>query len=139
MANFKILDDTFGAVQILDGRKTDVLVLQEDKISYVLQGKNLLTDAEGSGQLTSVPEVLANQIARTEEFGISNNPESYAVYGVNKYFIDEKRGAVLQLVGSSAQNEQLKIISDFGMRSWFRDAFNGTSTGTLQLDLIHKS
>ena len=129
LANFKILDDTFGAVQILDGRKTDVLVLQEDKISYVLQGKNLLTDAEGSGQLTSVPEVLANQIARTEEFGISNNPESYAVYGVNKYFIDEKRGAVLQLVGSSAQNEQLKIISDFGMRSWFRDAFNGTLTG----------
>ena len=107
----------------LDGRETDVLCLQEDKISYVLAGKNLLTDATGGGAVTSVPEVLGTQIARIEEYGISFNPESYAKWGSNKFFTDAKRGAVLQLKGTSAQNEQLKVISESGMRSWFRDLF----------------
>ena len=73
------------------------LVLQEDKISYVLAGKDLLTDASGGGQLTSVPSVLGKQIARIENYGISNNPESFAVWGESKYFTDAKRSAVIHL------------------------------------------
>ena len=49
LANFKGLEDIYGPIQILDGRKTDILVLQEDKISYVLSGKNLLSDAAAGG------------------------------------------------------------------------------------------
>lgn len=123
LANFKILEDSFGGIQILHSRKTDILVLQEDKISYVLSGKNLLTDAIGGGALTSIPEVLGTQISRIEEYGISKNPESFASWGANKYFTDAKRGVVLTLKGSSAQNEQLEIISQYGMRGWFRDTF----------------
>ena len=44
-------------MQILDARKTDILTLQEDRISYVLAGKNLLSDATGGGAVTSIPEV----------------------------------------------------------------------------------
>ena len=105
------------------GRETDVLVLQEDKISYVLAGKNLLSDAVGGGDVTSIPEVLGTQIARTEEYGISDNPESYAEYGYDKFFTDAKRGVVIQLRGSGAQNEQLNVISDQGMSTWFRELF----------------
>ena len=123
LLNFKPLEEEFGLVMKLDGRETDVLCLQEDKISYVLAGKNLLSDATGGGAVTSVPEVLGTQIARIEEYGISFNPESYAKWGSNKFFTDAKRGAVLQLKGTSAQNEQLKVISESGMRSWFRDLF----------------
>ena len=123
LLNFKPLEASFGEINKIDGRKTDVLVLQEDKISYVLSGKNLLSDASGGNVLTSVPEVLGEQIARIEDFGISNNPESFASYGVDKFFTDSKRGALLQLKGSSASNEQLTVISEFGMRSWFRDLF----------------
>jgi len=123
LSNFKPLEDEFGPVQILHGRKTDILVLQEDKISYVFAGKNLLTDATGGGAVASVPEVLGTQIARIEEYGISNNPESFVVWGSNKYFTDAKRGAVINLVGMAAQDERLKLISEAGMRSWFRDLF----------------
>ena len=43
LANFKPLEETYGDVEILFARETTLLlVLQEDKISYVLQGKNLL-------------------------------------------------------------------------------------------------
>jgi hypothetical protein len=123
LLNFKPLEDSYGPITVLDGRETDILVLQEDKISYVLQGKNLLSDSTGGGAVTSVPEVLGTQIARIEDYGNSNNPESYAVWGADKFFTDAKRGAVLQLKGTSAQSEQLQVVSEFGMRSFFRDFF----------------
>lgn len=123
LLNFKPLEDNYGPITLLDGRETDILVLQEDKISYVLTGKNLLSDSAGGGTVSSVPEVLGTQIARIEEYGNSNNPESFAKWGSNKFFTDAKRGAVLQLTGGSAQNEQLTVISEAGMRGWFRDLF----------------
>lgn len=123
LLNFKPLEESYGPVYIIDGRETDILALQEDKISYVLTGKNLLSDSTGGGVISSVPEVLGTQIARIEEYGISENPESYVKYGMDKYFTDAKRGAVLQLKGSSGQNERLTVISEQGMRSYFRDLF----------------
>tara|TARA_R100001594_G_scaffold1063_3_gene4508 strand:+ start:4088 stop:9868 length:5781 start_codon:yes stop_codon:yes gene_type:complete len=126
LLNFKTLEDSFGHIQILSGRETDVLVLQEDKISYVLAGKNLLSDSEGGGDIASIPQVLGTQIARTEDYGISKNPESYCEYGYDKYFTDQKRGAILRLRGSSSKSEQLDVISEYGMRSWVRDVFNGS-------------
>jgi len=124
LLNFKPLQNSFGPIYILDARQTDVLTLQEDKISYVLAGKNLLSDAAGGGAVTSVPEVLGTQIARTEKYGISFNPESYIQWGYNRYFTDSKRGAVIELKGASSESDQLTVISEFGMGTWFRDLFN---------------
>lgn len=123
LANFKDLERRFGSIQKLSGRQTDILVLQEDKISYVLAGKNVLSDAAaGGGSIAAIPEVLGNQIARIEEYGISLNPESYVDWGFYKYFTDQKRGAVIQLAGDGP-NEQLEVVSNQGMRPWFRDLF----------------
>ena len=122
--DYKKLEASFGDIYILDGRQTDVLVLQEDKISYVLAGKNLLSDSAAGGAITSVPEVLGTQIARVEKYGISFNPESYVHWGYNRYFTDTKRGVVINIVGDSMQQDALSIVSDIGMRTWFRDEFN---------------
>jgi hypothetical protein len=123
LLNYKNLELSFGEIFILDGRETDVLVLQEDKISYVLAGKNLLSDSAAGGVITSVPEVLGTQIARTEKYGISFNPESYVQWGYDRFFTDTKRGAVIQLRGDSYSNEQLSVVSEMNMRTWFRDEF----------------
>ena len=125
LLNFKNLEEVFGPIQIISGRETDILTLQEDKISYVQEGKNLLSDAAGGSAVTSVPEVLGKQIARVEEYGISQNPESFVQYGFNKFFTDSKRGALIQLRGSGT-TEQLSVISEIGMRSFFRDLFIGS-------------
>ena len=69
--------------------------MQEDRISYVLSSKNVITDSTGGGAIASVPEVLGTQVARIEEYGISFNPESFAQWGHNMYFTDTKRSAVL--------------------------------------------
>jgi len=125
LLNFKNLEEVFGPIQIISGRETDILTLQEDKISYVQSGKNILSDAAGASAITSVPEVLGKQVARVEEYGISQNPESFVQYGFNKFFTDSKRGALIQLRGSGT-SEQLSVISEIGMRSFFRNLFIGS-------------
>jgi hypothetical protein len=126
LSNFKHCEGSFGEIQLLDGRNTDVLTLQEDKISYVLAEKNLLSDASAGGIITATPEVLGTQIARTEKYGISFNPESYVQWGFDRFFTDAKRGAVIQLKGGDSQTEQLVAISEQNMRTWFRDKFNSS-------------
>lgn len=113
-ANFKYLDGEFGSIQKLYARDTDLLVFQEDKVSSVLYGKNLLSDAVGGGQVVSVPEVLGTQIAFPGEYGISMNPESFAVWGTDIYFTDAKRGVVIGLIGN-----QMAEISANGMQDYF--------------------
>jgi hypothetical protein len=128
LLNYKYLESSFGYIYVLDGRETDVLCLQEDKISYVLAGKNLLSDAGAGRALTAVPEVLGTQIARTEKYGISHNPESYVQWGADRYFTDTKKGAVIHIQGDSMQSDQLRVVSEFGMRTWFRDEFINSQT-----------
>ncbi len=123
LANFSDLEKSFGNIGILHARETDLLVLQEDRVSYVLQGKNLLSDSVGGGAITSVPEVLGTQIARNEEYGISSDAETFVHFGNEVYFTDSKRGAVLNLVGGSFKQDKLVPISELGMRSFFRDTF----------------
>ena len=128
LLNFKACEQSFGPIMKMQARETDILVLQEDKISYVLSGKNLLSDAGGGSSLTSVPQVLGTQIARIEEYGISQNPESFSIYGAEKFFTDAKRGVVVKLLGAGGQQDRLEIISNEGMRPWFRDLFQVSFT-----------
>ena len=69
--------------------------------------------------------MLGTQVARVEEYGISSNPESFATYGAFKFFTDAKRASVIMLRGAG-QQEQLNVVSDIGMRSYFRDLFIGS-------------
>lgn len=118
LVNWKDCEKSFGPINVLHARKTDILVLQEDKISSVLVGKNILSDAAGGGAVTSNLEVLGTQVSRVEEYGISSNPESFVVYGYDSYFTDTKRNVVLNLRG-----EELTPISSLGMTNWFRSQF----------------
>jgi hypothetical protein len=115
-ANFKNLDKQYGPIQKLYALDTNLMVLQQDKITSVLYGKNLLVDAVGGGQVASIPEVLGNQVVHPSEYGISNNPESFAKFSNMVFFADARRGAILQMVG-----DQVVEISANGMRNYFRD------------------
>ena len=127
LLNFKTLEPFYGSIQYLYPRDSDILAFQEDKVSKVLFGKNILSDAVGGSVLASIPEVLGNQIPRPEEYGIDIYPETFVSYGDKIYFTDAKRGAVIQMSG-----ESMTRISDIGMISYFRDALiknNGLKRG----------
>ena len=123
LANFKNLDKRYGSVQKLKARDTDLLTLHQDKVTSVLYGKNLLYDAVGGSQIASIPEVLGNQVAYPGEYGISDNPESFATWGDVCYFADEKRGSVLKLVGTD-----VLPISSLGMGSFWIDTMKENPT-----------
>ena len=123
LLNFKDCETVFGPIQVLHARRTDILTLQEDRITYVQADKNLISDAVGGGAIVSTPKILGNQVARIEEYGISFNPESFVAWGADMYFTDTKRGVVLNLKGGSQGTDKLQVISKFGMNSWFRDTF----------------
>lgn len=114
--NVKFLDLKYGSVQKLFSRETDLLVMQEDQVSKVLFGKNILSSPSGTGSLTQIENVLGQIIPYAGEFGIAKNPESFAQYGGNVYFTDAVRGAVLRLGANG-----VSPISNFGMSSYFRD------------------
>tara|TARA_R100000455_G_C6273477_1_gene131232 strand:- start:4505 stop:10054 length:5550 start_codon:yes stop_codon:yes gene_type:complete len=122
LANFKYLDKFFGSIQKLHARDTDVVAFQENKVSKILYGKNLLSDAVGGGAVASIPEVLGTQITYTGEYGISENPESFATWGNDMYFTDSRRGAVMRL-GLNGMFE----ISSQGMRNYFKQLFISNS------------
>jgi hypothetical protein len=115
LGNFKYLDRFFGSIQKLFSRDTDLVVFQENKVSKVLYGKNLLSDSTGGGVVASIPEVLGTQISYEGEYGISLNPESFARWGNDLFFTDARRGAVMAL-----QANGLFEISSQGMKNWFK-------------------
>ena len=123
LANYKECEQSFGPIMKMHSRETDILVLQEDRITYVLASKNLISDSTGGGVISSVPQILGTQVARIEEYGISFNPESFVAYGYDMFFTDTKRLAVVKLKGTSRDTDSMEIISETGMRSWFRDTF----------------
>lgn len=114
--NFKNLDDKYGSIQKIFSRDTDIIVFQEDKIHKVLYTKNLLSDAVGGGQITSVENILGKEIPVAGEYGIGIDPEGFAYFDNNIYFSDQPRGVILRLGADG-----LEPISRYGMRDWFRD------------------
>ena len=122
-ANYKDLDDKYGSIQKLFSRDTDLIVFQEDKIHRILYNKNLLSDAVGGGQITSVEDILGQEVPFTGEWGIGKNPETFSNYANNIYFTDQPKGVVLRLGGDG-----LEPISRYGMKDWFRDNLRGYSS-----------
>ena len=128
LGNFKYLDRFFGSIQKLFSRDTDLVVFQENKVSKVLYGKNLLSDSTGGGVVASIPEVLGTQISYQGEYGISLNPESFTRWGNDLFFTDARRGAVMAL-----QPDGLFEISSQGMKNWFKANLD---TNTVKLGMF---
>ena len=112
----RAVDPANGSIQKLYAEDTNLNILQEDKVSYALIDKDALFTAEG-GQLTASGAAVIGQIVPyLGKYGISKNPESFAIKGNRKYFADKNRGAVLRL-----SRDGITEISMYGMRDWFKD------------------
>ena len=112
----KDLNPSYGSIQALKTRDTDVVTFCEDKVLKVLANKDALFNADGNPQLTATDRVLGTAIPFGGYYGISKNPESLAVDSFRMYFTDKERGAVLRL-----SRDGLTPISNVGMKTWFRE------------------
>ena len=114
----KSADPINGSIQRLYAEDTNLIIFQENKVSRALIDKDAIYSAEGGGSVTSSSLVVGQILPYAGEFGISKNPESFAVYGYRKYFTDKDRNAVLRL-----SKDGLTEISLTGMYDYFRDQF----------------
>ena len=112
----KSTDPANGSIQRLYAEDTNLIIFQEDKVSRALIDKDAIYSAEGNAAVTSTNLVIGQIVPYAGEYGISTNPESFAVYGYRKYFTDKNRGVVLRL-----SKDGITEISSYGMHDFFRD------------------
>ena len=112
----RAVDVAQGSIQKLHAEDTNLIIFQENKVNRALIDKDAIFTAEGQA-LTATAKVVIGQITPyAGNYGISDNPESFAVYGSRKYFADKRRGAILRL-----SRDGITPISDAGMKDWFKD------------------
>ena len=124
----KDLPNTYGGIQKLHARDTNLIAFLENKVFNILANKNALFNADGNTNITSSNNVLGEATPFVGEFGISKNPESFASYGFRAYFTDKARGKVLRL-----SRDGITDISSKGMTNFFEDKFRdhtGRITGS---------
>ena len=110
------VDPINGSIQRLYSEDTNLIIFQERKVNRALIDKDAIYSAEGQALTTTANLVIGQIVPYVGEFGISRNPESFAVYGTRKYFTDVDRNAVLRL-----SNDGITEISNYGMSDFFRD------------------
>ena len=107
---------SYGSIQKLHARDSDLVAFCEDRVLKVLANKDALFNADGNQNLVSTDRVLGNIRPFAGDYGISLNPESFASDSYRSYFSDSSRGAILRL-----SQDGITPISDIGMKDWFAD------------------
>jgi hypothetical protein len=115
----KSADPANGTIQKLYAEDTNLTIFQELKVSRALVDKDAIYSAEGNAAITSSNLTIGVIQPYQGKYGISKNPESFAVYGYNKYFSDRNNNVIMRLSKSG-----LDEISRFGMIDYFRDELN---------------
>ena len=112
----KSLEPANGSIQKLYAEDTNLIIFQEVKVSKALIDKDAIYSAEGGGlPVSSLKVVIGQVVPFAGNYGIGTHPESFAVYGYNKYFVDPNQSVVLRLSGNGIEE-----ISSTGMTSFFR-------------------
>ena len=112
----RTVDPANGSIQKLYAEDTNLIIFQENKVSKSLIDKDAIYSAEGNASVTSRNLVIGQNVAFAGEYGISKDPESFAVNGYRKYFTDRNQNVVCRL-----SMDGITVISDYGMTDYFRD------------------
>ena len=111
----RTIDPANGSIQKLYAEDTNLIIFQENKVSKSLIDKDAIYSAEGNASVTSRNLVIGQNVAYAGEYGISTDPESFAVNGYRKYFTDRDQNVVCRL-----SMDGITVISSYGMTDFFR-------------------
>ena len=116
------LDPVHGSIQKTYAEDTNLIVFQENKIHRALIDKDTIYTTESGTQTQAGAAVIGQLVPYKGEYGISKNPESFAIYNYRKYFSDKNRNSIMRL-----SNDGLTEISMYGMQDYFRDNLSEVS------------
>ncbi|MEK9780655.1 MAG: hypothetical protein VW418_04415, partial [Gammaproteobacteria bacterium] len=125
----KDLLPSYGSIQKLHAWDDSIVILCEDKIVRALADKDILYNADGNPNVVATNKVIGAVSPYNGEYGISQNPESFASYGFRCYFTDQTRGAVIRLSKDGLTPIDRILMSDF-----FSDRFFNTGCYNSTID-----
>jgi len=106
----RTVDPAQGSIQKLYAEDTNLIIFQELKVSRALIDKDAVYSADGQPITTSGTAVIGQIQSYAGNYGIGSHPESFAVYGYRKYFVDNYQNVVLRL-----SQDGITEISAYGM------------------------
>jgi len=123
LANFDSLESSYGAARYIGSYNDNLAVLQENKLSLIPVGKNIIEYAGGVANVAISSEVLGQARYASGDYGCGGHPEAVLIQDNDVFFVDESRQAVMRLGG-----DQLAPISEKNMSSFFEDFFTNSHT-----------
>ena len=117
----KSLDPVYGSIQKTYAEETNLIVFQENRIHRALIDKDTIYTTESGTQTQAGAAVIGQFVQYKGEYGISKNPESFAIYNYRKYFSDKNRNAVMRLSNDSlmmslaSANKYCRIVCTLGI------------------------
>lgn len=127
------VDSNQGSIQKLFAEDQALLIFQEEKVRSAPIDKDVIYSAEGIPLSTRSNLFLGDISSYGTNYGIGKHPESFAYYAGRKYFVDKAKGAVLRL-----SRDGITEISNYGMRSFFRDNLSDATDIHLAWDVYNK-
>lgn len=114
--SFESGDIKYGSIQRTYSEEDHVEFYYQLKTSQRLVNKSILYDSNATQNVQKSDTVLSQEIFYAGEFGIGDNPESFAVYENDRYHVDANRGVICRLTNSGYDP-----ISNFKMMKYFSE------------------
>lgn len=124
---FKDLPMEFGQINYIANTDDSIFVIQSSRCSSIPVNRNLITDLGSTESLVASKEVLGTERYYAGTYGCDNNPESVCEVDTNIYFASKGQRQVYRFNPSSG----ITVISDSGMKSYFRKLFEAAEKGEL--------
>jgi len=118
----RTVDPGQGSIQKLYAEDTNLIIFQELKVSRALIDKDAIYSADGQPITTSGTAVIGQIQSYAGNYGIGSHPESFAVYGYRKYFVDNYQNVICRL-----SQDGITEISSYGMFDFFRGKLSNTN------------
>jgi hypothetical protein len=107
------MDESYGDItKIIKLNNNDVICLQQDGVSNLNRGKNIIEQTDGTQLVVNSSTIINNPRYISISFG-TNDIRSVVTNGNTIYFVDTKRRKIYALGASGS------VISDIGMASYF--------------------
>jgi len=121
---FKEFSISYGEIEKLVSKDSDLIILQANKVSKALVQKQILLGATGASNVALSDQILSEAAPFQGDFGPLEAGASVSTYANKIYFVDPARGVMCRLAGDG-----LTVISNYGMKSYFTKYFRDRISG----------
>jgi len=130
LANFADFDNSYGSIKFLQNSADSLICIQQNKMSVIPVGRNIIQYASDNADLVASNNVLGTPQYMAGNYGCDDNPESVSIRFGRVYFSDIRAGKVLAFGASG-----IEPISEKDMDSFFSKKFADATKYTSAVDL----